>query len=123
MSWDAYYPLEDIEAWMSDMAKAYSSIVSEIVGGTSYEGRQIKGLKISRGGDKKAIFIEAGIHSREWITMTTACYIINELLTSHDNETKMAAKEFDWYIFPVTNPDGYVWTHESVSILISVLKI
>ncbi|XP_026333308.1 zinc carboxypeptidase A 1-like [Hyposmocoma kahamanoa] len=113
MSWDAYYTLNDIEAWMSDMAQAYSSVATEVVGGTSYEGRQIKGLKISRGGNKKAIFIEAGACSREWITVATACYIINELLTSDDNETKVAVTEFDWYIFPVTNPDGYVWSHES----------
>lgn len=123
MSWDAYYPLNDIETWMSDMAQEYPKIVTEIVGGTTYEGRQIKGLKISSGGDKKAIIIEAGIHSREWITMTTACYITNELLTSEDNETKILATEFDWYIFPVTNPDGYVWSHESVSTLILVIKI
>lgn len=115
MSWDAYYPLNDIEAWMSDMAQAYPLKVTEVVGGTTYEGRQIKGLKISSGSDKKAIFIEAGIHAREWITMSTACYIINELLTSEDNETRIAARDFDWYIFPVTNPDGYVWSHESVS--------
>lgn len=121
MSWDAYYPLNDIEAWMNDMAQAYSTIVTKIVGGTSYEGRQIKGLKISSGNDKKAIFIEAGIHAREWIAMTTACYIINELLTSEDNGTKTAAAEFDWYIFPVINPDGYVWSHESVSIVIPII--
>ncbi|KAI5642824.1 zinc carboxypeptidase domain-containing protein [Phthorimaea operculella] len=111
MSWDAYYPLEDIEAWMSDMAATHSDVVTQIVGGESYEGRQIKGLKISHGEAKKTIFIESGIHSREWITMTAACYIINELLTSTDEDVRAAAREFDWYIFPVTNPDGYAWTH------------
>lgn len=122
MSWDAYYPLNDIEAWMNDMAKSYPAVASEVVGGTSFEGRQIKGLKISYGSNKKVIFIEAGIHSREWITMSTACYIINELLTSNENATVSAARAFDWYIFPVTNPDGYVWTHESVSVPILVFK-
>lgn len=114
MTWDAYYTLSDIEAWMSDIARAHSTIVTEIVGGTSYEGRPIKGLKISHGPGRQVIFIESGIHSREWISMSTACYIISELLTSDDKETKAAAREFDWYIFPVTNPDGYVWTHEEV---------
>lgn len=46
--------------------------------------------------------------------MSTACYIINELLTSDDEETKAAARDYDWYIFPFINPDGYVWTHEEV---------
>lgn len=115
MTWDTYYTLSDIEAWMSDMARTYSTLVTEVVGGISYEGRPIKGLKISYGPDRKAIFIESGIHAREWITMTTACYVINELLTHDDNDTATAVTEFDWYIFPVTNPDGYVWSHDSVS--------
>lgn len=115
MRWDTYYTLSDIEAWMDDIATSYPTIVTFVVGGLSYEGREIKGLKISHGNAKRVIFIESGIHSREWITMTAACYVINELLTSDDEEIRNAARDFDWYIFPVTNPDGYVWTHEEVN--------
>ncbi|XP_049878173.1 zinc carboxypeptidase-like [Pectinophora gossypiella] len=111
MSWDAYYNLSDINIWMADMARTYPDVVTEFVAGVSYEHRQIKGLKISHGPGRKIIFVEAGMHSREWITMSTACYIINELLTSTDNDTMAAARDFDWYIIPVANPDGYVWTH------------
>nr|UPI76681.1 M14 metal carboxypeptidase 4 [Antheraea yamamai] len=110
MQWDAYYPLEDINAWIDDLVRAYPGIVTSEIGGTSYEGREIKGFKISHGEGKKVIFIESGIHAREWITPATVCYIATELLTSYDEETKAAAREFDWYIFPVTNPDGYIWT-------------
>lgn len=116
MSWNTYYTLSDIEAWMSDLVTAYPDIVTEVIGGESYEGRQIKGLKISHGANKRVIFVEGGIHAREWITPSMSCYIINELLTSTDEETMAAARDFEWYIFPVTNPDGYVWTHEQVSI-------
>ena len=114
MSWDTYYTLSDIESWMLDIAAAYPDIVTPVIGGFTYEGRNIHGLKISHGEGKRIIFIETGIHSREWITPSMACYIINDLLTSEDEETKAAARDFEWYIFPVTNPDGYVWTHESV---------
>lgn len=62
------------------------------------------------------MFIESGIHAREWITPATVCYITAQLLTSNDPETRAAARDFDWYIFPVTNPDGYVWTHTDVSV-------
>lgn len=114
MSWYAYYTLNDIEEWMSDMVAAYSDIVTPVIGGESYEGRQIKGLKISHGPNKRVIFVESGIHAAEWINPTMACFIINELLTSTDEETMAAARDFEWYIFPVTNPDGYVYTHEEV---------
>ncbi|KAI8424822.1 hypothetical protein MSG28_006751 [Choristoneura fumiferana] len=113
MTWDAYYTQDDINAWLDDLANTYQDIVSEIIGGVSYEGRDIKGIKISHGAGRRIIFIEGGIHSREWISPSAACYIINELLTSDDPETVAAARDYDWYIFPVTNPDGYIWTHES----------
>ncbi|KAM3960495.1 zinc carboxypeptidase [Aphomia sociella] len=113
MTWNGYYNLSSINAWLDDIALRYPETVNVIVGGTSYEGREIKGLRISHGSGRKIIFIESGIHSREWITMATVCYIINQLVTSDDPETQAAARDFDWYIFPVTNPDGYAYSHES----------
>lgn len=116
MRWDAYYELDDIYAWIDDLARTYPSVATVIYGGRSYEGRLIKGIKISHGSGRKNIFIESGIHAREWITHATTNYIINELLTSDNEETKAAARGFDWYIFPCTNPDGYVWTHTEVCV-------
>lgn len=115
MGWDSYYDLDAIYAWMDDLAKEYPSIVTIIIGGTTIEGRQIKGVKISHGTGRRIIFLEGGIHSREWISPATVTYITNELLTSDDEETVAAARDFDWYIFPVTNPDGYVYSHSTVS--------
>nr|XP_026494165.1 zinc carboxypeptidase-like [Vanessa tameamea] len=112
MSWDMYYTLDGINSWLANLITAYPGIAGLIIGGRSYEGRDIRGLKISHGSGRRAIFIEGGIHSREWISPSSACYIINELLTSNDPATRAAARDYDWYIFPVTNPDGYVWTHE-----------
>ncbi|RVE53887.1 hypothetical protein evm_001549 [Chilo suppressalis] len=111
MGWESYYTLESIYTWIDDLAKAHPSVVSVISGGTSLEGRDIQGLKISHGSGKRIIFIECGIHSREWISPAVCNYMTNELLTSNNEETRAAARDFDWYIFPVTNPDGYVWTH------------
>lgn len=116
MTWEAYYTNDQINDWMDDLAEAYPEIVTKLEIGTSFEGRPLRGLKISQNSneDKRIIFLEGGIHSREWISPATVCYIANELLTSDDEETKAAAIDYDWYIFPVTNPDGYIYTHESV---------
>ncbi|CAH2044950.1 unnamed protein product, partial [Iphiclides podalirius] len=112
MTWNTYYKMEDINAWLDDLVSRYPSIVTPIVGGTTIEGREIKGIKISHGSGRKAVFVEGGIHAREWISIATVCYITNELLTNNDAETRAAAVDFDWYIFPVTNPDGYIFSHE-----------
>lgn len=111
MEFDNYYTLEDIYAWLEDLAARFPETISIIIGGTTYEGREIKGIKISHGPGRRAVFIESGIHAREWIAPATTNFIINELVFSDDEEIKAAARDFDWYIFPVTNPDGYIWSH------------
>ena len=51
-------------------------------------------------------FIMPGIHAREWISPATVTYVMNELITNpqHGNLLNM----FDFFILPVTNPDGSV---------------
>ncbi|XP_077300564.1 zinc carboxypeptidase A 1-like [Arctopsyche grandis] len=111
MSWDSYYRLEDIHAWMDSLGAAYPKVATVISAGRSYEGRDIKGLKISFTSGRRSVFIEGGIHAREWISPATVTYLINELLTSSDPSFRRIAESFDWYIFPSVNPDGYVFTH------------
>lgn len=59
--------------------------------------------------------IESTIHAREWVTVSTATYLLNELLTSNDPTVQDLAKNFNWVIIPVLNVDGYVYTHKYVS--------
>lgn len=61
--------------------------------------------------NNRAIFIEANIHAREWIASATATYILNELLRSDDPVVLDMALNIDWYIVPIMNPDGFVYTH------------
>ena len=75
----------------------------------------IKGVKLSFGANKPGIFIEGGIHAREWISPATVTYLINEFLTSKNSLVRKLAESYDWYIVPTFNPDGYAYTHEVVS--------
>lgn len=69
-----------------------------------------------------AIFIEANFHAREWVSSATATWIINELITSTDPEVRAMANTVDWYIVPVANPDGFVFSHTTVSFLYAIRK-
>lgn len=60
--------------------------------------------------NNRAIFIEANIHAREWIASATVTWILNQFLYSTDPEVQDIAENVDWYIIPVTNPDGYEYT-------------
>lgn len=111
LDWDHYHHLETIYAWMDELATKHSA-VTVISLGTSYEGLPIKGIKFSRRPDNKAIFVEGGIHAREWISPATVTFIINQLITSTDPRILKLANTYDWFFFPVVNPDGYKYTFE-----------
>ncbi|XP_046833285.1 zinc carboxypeptidase-like [Vespa crabro] len=110
-SLNTYHTIDEIYAHLDNLAKDYPDNVKVIIGGSSYEGRQIKGVKLSFGQNKSGIVIEGGIHAREWISPATVLYIIDRLLNSADPEISSLAEAHDWYIFPSVNPDGYAYTH------------
>ncbi|KAH8376539.1 hypothetical protein KR093_000049 [Drosophila rubida] len=111
-NWEQYYELEDTYNWLISLTKQYPHVVTLIEGGKTYQRRSILGVKISKSlSDKPGIFLEAGIHAREWIAPAAATYIIKQLLTSNLDSVKALADNYNWYVFPHANPDGYVHTH------------
>ncbi|PNF39274.1 Zinc carboxypeptidase A 1 [Cryptotermes secundus] len=109
--WTDYYTLDEIYAWLDFLNETYPGVVTPIVGGESYEGRQIHGVKVSHRAGNPSVVLEGGIHAREWISPATVTYILNKLLTSQDPVMQDLVQSFDYYVFPVVNPDGYVYTH------------
>ncbi|XP_076764755.1 carboxypeptidase B [Xylocopa sonorina] len=104
-----YYPdYNEVNEYLNYVTRTHGNVASLISIGNSYEGRAMKVLKLSTGGrNKPAIFIDAGIHAREWIAPVTALFIVDQLLETHRN----LLSQVDWYILPVLNPDGYQFTH------------
>jgi len=105
--WDHYYHLETIYAWLDQVAVQYKDVVKVINVGTSYNGLPLKGVKLSYKPNNPAVFVEGGIHGREWISPATASFILNQLLTSKKENIRFIAQNWDWFFFPVFNPDGY----------------
>lgn len=68
-------------------------------------------FRISNGNPKnKAIWIDGGIHAREWISPASVTYILNELVEEWDDQPAYV-QNINWYVLPVLNPDGYEYTH------------
>ncbi|XP_046749633.1 zinc carboxypeptidase-like [Diprion similis] len=111
LNWTAYHRLDVIYNWLDELAETYPDLVEVIVIGNSYEGRLIKGIKITFDENNPGIFIEGGMHAREWITPATVTYLTNEILTSTNEAFNLLARAHNWFIFPNTNPDGYEYTH------------
>ncbi|KAG5344634.1 CBPA1 carboxypeptidase, partial [Acromyrmex charruanus] len=106
----SYHTLEEIYEYLEELAEKYPNKVQVVVGGETYEGRQIKGVKIINHENNPGIFIEGGIHAKEWISPATAMYILHQLLTSTNVKVKFVADRYNWFIFPIFNPDGYAFT-------------
>nr|CAD7569527.1 unnamed protein product [Timema californicum] len=106
-----FFPAIRIRAYLLQLATNYPTLVTVENIGFTYEGRPIVIAKISSGGQgsRPVIAIEAGIHAREWIAPATAVYIINQLVENSENSDLIS--NVDWHIVPVTNPDGYEFSH------------
>lgn len=79
--WNHYHHLETIYEWM-DKQIAENDFVTAFEIGISYEGIPIRGLKISKQGGNTGIFVEGGIHAREWISPAVATYLIDKFIRS-----------------------------------------
>lgn len=115
--WTRYHTLNEIYDWLDVLVKNYPDRIVLLSVGKTYEGRQIKGVKLSFASGNESrpgVFIEGGIHAREWISTATVTYLLNEFLTSNEPEIRELAEKYDWYMFPTFNPDGYVYTHTTV---------
>ena len=113
MTWDDYHSQDDMEAYMDYLVKQYPDLVSIEEIGKSYEGRTMRVLKVCKGGacgQKPGLWIDGGIHAREWISPSTVTFIMKELVENSDNYPAELLDKLDWYILPVLNPDGYEYT-------------
>ena len=103
-----------IRDYFKCLAKKHSDTAHYEQIGNSYQGRELFLIKIgnssAHGPRKPAVWIDGGIHAREWISPATVAYITTELLHNAEQHADIL-NEFDFYIMPLINPDGYEYTH------------
>uniref|UniRef100_A0A2K6PHJ3 Carboxypeptidase B n=1 Tax=Rhinopithecus roxellana TaxID=61622 RepID=A0A2K6PHJ3_RHIRO len=112
-SYEKYNKWETIEAWTQQVATENPALISRSVIGTTFEGRDIYLLKVGKAGQNKpAIFIDCGFHAREWISPAFCQWFVREAVRTYGSEIQITEllNKFDFYILPVLNIDGYVYT-------------
>merc|ERR1712080_199245 len=107
MDWTSYHSIEDIYGWFTYLESTCDFCETENIG-QSYEGQEMIVMKVCKGGcgNKPAMWIDSGIHAREWISPATGTFMLNELVTN-DLAHPSLTDNLDWYFLPVHNPDGY----------------
>lgn len=106
-----YHKLKEIDRYLIVLEKAFPGLVKVATIGTTYEGRSIKIVTVSAKKKSKkskpAILMDCGIHAREWISPAFCLYAIDRLV---EQEKDKLLQQYDFYIIPVANPDGYQYT-------------
>uniref|UniRef100_A0A3Q0STA8 Carboxypeptidase O n=1 Tax=Amphilophus citrinellus TaxID=61819 RepID=A0A3Q0STA8_AMPCI len=112
-----YHPMSEITSWMEQLVKDHPDVVTIVKYGKTYENKDISLLKIglNTGKEKKAIWMDCGIHAREWIAPAFCQYFVRQILQTYKTDAKMEAmvKNMDFYVTPVLNIDGYIYSWAS----------
>lgn len=118
--WSAYQRFDSINNLISTLATQNPDIAQVVKVGTTYEGRELNLIKIGINSDDKkpVVFIEGGIHAREWISPATVTYFAQYLVNgynSKDADVLSVLNQFDIHILPSLNADGYEYSQTTVS--------
>jgi len=157
-----YQRLESINDFLDNLIYEYPSLVSSFSIGKSYEGKDLRLIKISsvnfkrqqqqenlqrtssnssnseanilknnhvppknnpvppkttdpsKNEKREAIYLDGGFHAREWISVSTALFLASKIPADYqagDEGVRKLLDNYDVYILPVANPDGYEYTH------------
>ncbi|KAF7679251.1 hypothetical protein GT037_002999, partial [Alternaria burnsii] len=112
---DSYHPYEDHISWWRDLQESFPEHSNWTSTGTSYEGRDMFGVHLwgAGGPGKPAVIYHGTVHAREWITAPVIEYIAKQLVDGYkagDNDTQAVLDNYDFYMFPFVNPDGFVFS-------------
>ncbi|RZC41101.1 zinc carboxypeptidase [Asbolus verrucosus] len=92
----------NINAWLTSLAESDPERVSE------YLSPLVTKIDLS---SLKQIFMLENGKTDLVISSAVATWVLNQLLTSEDPNVRQIAESHDWYVFPVFNPDGFVYSH------------
>ena len=117
---NVYHNLAEIRERVDWLVAAHPDIITKHSLGTTHEGRSIDVLHLSQRQEgssvrKPGIWLDCGIHSREWVSPPACLHAIETLamdVNSVDPRDNLLS-EYDFYILPVANPDGYVYSWTS----------
>uniref|UniRef100_A0A1I7ZDV2 Peptidase_M14 domain-containing protein n=1 Tax=Steinernema glaseri TaxID=37863 RepID=A0A1I7ZDV2_9BILA len=125
-----YHDYNEIKTFIVNTAKQNKDFVKLVKIGVSNDGRPLLGLKPSapknkigfpvNATDKRAVWIDGGNHAREWPAFHCNLFFINELVNKYERDDKITEyiNNLNIYVFPVLNPDGFIFSRTSTVSLI-----
>ncbi|XP_052122147.1 carboxypeptidase B isoform X2 [Frankliniella occidentalis] len=108
-----YLDFEEITTYIKELAANHPNKVRLHNIGFTHQKRNMTVVQLSNCFEckYKAVWVDAGIHAREWIAPATALFALSQLAENETSTAEMREHQ-DWFILPVANPDGYEFTHK-----------
>lgn len=96
--------------------KSNPDITTMFTVGTTHEGRNIQGIRITAPGDaseRKQVLWNGCQHAREWVAVMVPMYIAEQLVDGWYTSIEIASmlEQTEVVIVPIVNPDGYEFTY------------
>lgn len=115
-----FHSYEQTIAEFKSLASDHPDLAHYVKLGSSFEGRDIFALKISKDAavddaSKPDVMITGCHHAREWISVESPVYIANKLISGYttDDSIKYLVDHLQVWIVPIVNPDGLTYTQNS----------
>ncbi|KAM5288048.1 LOW QUALITY PROTEIN: carboxypeptidase B2 [Ctenodactylus gundi] len=112
--YEQYHSLNEIYSWINAVAEKYPHMLKKIYIGSSYEKRPLYLLKVSgkEQAARNAIWIDCGIHAREWISPAFCLWFVGYVTQFYGKEKLYTTllRHVDFYVMPMINVDGYDYT-------------
>jgi carboxypeptidase A2 len=117
IDYDDFNTYDDIAAELDEVVlrcpAALGVNCETFVIGQSFEGRDIKGIRIFRTDRvQRGIWVDSTIHAREWLAVATGLKILSHLVDDYSTDAQVQGlvDKYEWHYIPLSNPDGYEWT-------------
>ncbi|KAI3410037.1 hypothetical protein GPALN_006401 [Globodera pallida] len=115
-----YHSYDEIVRWLEDVERFYPQMAQTFTIGTTYEGRSIRGIKIGSpisDTGKRIVWVDGGMHAREWASVHTALWFIEQLIVQYGVDPQITSymDTLNFYFVPVANPDGFEYSRSDVN--------
>jgi len=117
LSHNAYVGVDGIYRFLDALQDSYPNVNVKSIGKT-FEGRDIKVVVVNEGRGLPKLFIDAGIHAREWISPAATLFFLDRLTKVLSRRKSKSTpptigEKYEWHIVPLANPDGYEFSRTS----------
>ncbi|KAG5677260.1 hypothetical protein PVAND_007031 [Polypedilum vanderplanki] len=117
LDFNSYWTYDEIVDYMRQLETDHPNIARVMQMGRTERGVEIWGLRIVleehlETEELPVVLVTAGAIARDWIAVMSAVDVMH-MLVEHYHSYGPIVDNLEWFIIPVANPDGYIFSMET----------